>query len=72
MISLGEAWIQEAIDLRAASIKALALRPSECVLEGLPKSFCNVLHIMSSTSGSSGVVAALSRYILSMDYNCLK
>ncbi len=62
MISRGSAPISAATSARAASTAASASRPSACsALCGLPKRSVNQGSIASTTRGSQGVVAWLSR-----------
>ncbi len=61
MISPGVQCSSSAIFLRADSMAARTFLPCAWVEDGLPKSSSIKGFIASNTSGSSGVVAALSR-----------
>jgi hypothetical protein len=61
-ISPGVQFNNSAIFFLEDSIAALTLRPCEWVEDGFPKSSSIKGLMASKTSGSSGVVAALSKY----------
>jgi len=50
--------------LREVSITSFALLPSLWLLDGFPKSLFRQEKIASETSGSTGVDALLSKYII--------
>jgi hypothetical protein len=63
-ISPEEALRPVAIVFLASSITILACLPWRCIDEGLPYTSEIILVISSCTSGSNGVVEALSKYTL--------
>ena len=67
MISPGVQLSNSATFFLDDSMAALTFLPWACVEEGLPKSSVRKGFMASNTSGSNGVVAALSRY---MDMAC--
>ena len=57
--------------LRAVSICVFTFLPNEWVEEGLPNSDFKKFDITSTTSGATGVVAALSKYAFIQQRECV-